>query len=81
MRANIATELAEADGCTVERLVAGTRLHAKRRAEEMAACADMLEHLGVEPIVTGASRDLLRRILAEQMKAEDDTRPGVSAGR
>lgn len=66
MRESIATELAEADRSTVERLVTGTRLHAKRRADEMAASAEMLEHLGVEPIVAGASRDLLRRILAEQ---------------
>jgi hypothetical protein len=66
LRENIATELAEADRSTVERLVTGTRLHAKRRADEMAASAEMLEHLGVEPIVADASRDLLRRILAEQ---------------
>jgi len=68
MRDNIATELAEADDGTVERLVTGTRLHAERRAEEMAACAEMLEHLGVQPIVAGASRDLHRRVLADQLR-------------
>lgn len=66
LRDNIAAELTAADPDTVERLVTGTFLHAKRRAEEMAASSDMLRDLGVEPLMASASRDLLRRILSEQ---------------
>lgn len=65
LRENIAAELAAADARTVDRLVTGTRRHAGRRAEEMAAAAGMLDDLGVEPAVARASRDLLLRILAE----------------
>ncbi len=64
LRENIAAELAEADASTVERLVSGTHQHARRRAEEMAASAEMLDELGVPPVMAGASRDLLRRVLA-----------------
>ena len=63
LRENIAIELAEADASTVERLVSGTHQHAKRRVEEMAAAAQMLDELGVPPLMAGASRDLLRRML------------------
>lgn len=66
MRENIEAELVEAGTGTVERLVTGTWLHARRRAEEMAAATEMLEHLGVEPAMARASRDLLRRVTAEE---------------
>jgi 3-hydroxyisobutyrate dehydrogenase-like beta-hydroxyacid dehydrogenase len=62
LRDNITEELARAGESTVERLVTGTRQHAVRRADEMAAAADMLAELGVEPTVTAATRDLLHRI-------------------
>lgn len=63
LRENIAAELTEADASTVERLVAGSHQHAKRRAEEMEAAAKMLKELGVEPSIAVATRDLLRRLL------------------
>lgn len=66
LRANITEELASSNSETVERLVSGTYLHAKRRADEMAASADMLRDLGVEPLMASASRDLMRRILLTQ---------------
>lgn len=59
-RDHIAAELL--DAATVDRMVTGTHAHAKRRAEEMAAAADQLRDLGVEPRVTLATRDLLREI-------------------
>lgn len=62
LRDNIGNELAEAGLDTVDRLVTGTNLHARRRADEMAAATQMLEHLGVEPVMARASRDLLRGI-------------------
>ncbi|MPZ60405.1 MAG: DUF1932 domain-containing protein [Propionibacteriales bacterium] len=69
LRKNIAAELAEAGPETVERLVTGTNKHARRRYDEMAASVDMLRELGVEPLVSTASRDLLGNLLAEQEQA------------
>jgi hypothetical protein len=66
LRANIAEELASSDAETVDRLVSGTYVHAKRRADEMAASAEMLRDLGVEPLMASASRDLLRRIVSQR---------------
>lgn len=63
---NIAAELARADAGTVDRLVGGTRRHAVRRTSEMAAAAEMLGELGVEPSVANASRDLLARLAADR---------------
>ncbi|UJW31618.1 DUF1932 domain-containing protein [Saccharothrix sp. AJ9571] len=62
LRDNIAGELTRADSSTVDRLVDGTRQHAVRRTDEMAAAADMLRDLGVEPAIASASRDLLARL-------------------
>ncbi|MDQ4114884.1 MAG: NAD(P)-binding domain-containing protein [Actinomycetota bacterium] len=64
LRENIVAEFVAAGEHTVDRLVVGSVQHAKRRAEEMAAAADMLESLGVAPHVAGASRDVLRGLLA-----------------
>jgi 3-hydroxyisobutyrate dehydrogenase-like beta-hydroxyacid dehydrogenase len=62
LRDNIADELSRADAATVERLVEGSRRHAVRRTAEMQAAADMLTSLGIPPLVSTASRDLLVRI-------------------
>jgi 3-hydroxyisobutyrate dehydrogenase-like beta-hydroxyacid dehydrogenase len=62
LRANIIEELSRADESTVDRLVNGTRKHAVRRADEMAAATAMLTELGVEPAIAAASRDLLTRL-------------------
>ncbi|GGF46246.1 hypothetical protein GCM10011519_20230 [Marmoricola endophyticus] len=59
---NIADELEESGPATVQRLVDGSRVHATRRREEMAAAVDMLHELGVDPLVAAASRDLLTRL-------------------
>lgn len=59
---NITAQLTEAGPGTVSRLVEGSHQHAARRAEEMAAAAEMLAELGVDPLVAGASRDLLVRL-------------------
>lgn len=64
LRENVTTELNRADSSTVDRPVAGTRLHAVRRADEMAAATEMLGELGVEPAIARASRDLLARLAA-----------------
>jgi len=59
LRANIAAELAGFDERTVDRLVDGTRTHARRRADEMSAATQQLEELGVPARVAPAARDLL----------------------
>jgi 3-hydroxyisobutyrate dehydrogenase-like beta-hydroxyacid dehydrogenase len=61
---HIAEELAKADAATVDRIVTGTRQHAVRRGAEMAAAAQMLTGLGVQPIMADASRALHERLAA-----------------
>jgi hypothetical protein len=59
LHANIAAELAGFDERTIDRLVDGSRTHARRRADEMAAATEQLEELGVPARVAAAARDLL----------------------
>ncbi|MEV0591294.1 NAD(P)-dependent oxidoreductase [Nonomuraea cavernae] len=66
LRDNIADELTRADAGTVRRLVEGTHRHAVRRTAEMRAAADMLDDLGVEPLISRATQDLLSRIDARR---------------
>jgi hypothetical protein len=66
LRENIAAELAAADARTVERIIDGTSRHAVRRTAEMAAAADMLTELGVQPIMAHASRALHQRLSQPQ---------------
>lgn len=56
---NIRGELEKFDASTVDRLVEGSRTHAVRRREEMAASAELLESLGIPPRIAAASRDWL----------------------
>jgi 3-hydroxyisobutyrate dehydrogenase-like beta-hydroxyacid dehydrogenase len=59
LRGNISAELAGFDDRTIDRLVEGTHVHARRRADEMAAATEQLRELGVEPRIAAAARDLL----------------------
>jgi 3-hydroxyisobutyrate dehydrogenase-like beta-hydroxyacid dehydrogenase len=59
LRGNISAELAGFDGRTIDRLVDGTRQHARRRADEMAAATEQLHDLGVPARIAPAARDLL----------------------
>jgi 3-hydroxyisobutyrate dehydrogenase-like beta-hydroxyacid dehydrogenase len=70
LRPHIAEELAAADASTVQRIVTGTRRHAVRRGHEMAAAAEMLTDLGVQPLMADASRTLHERIAAEGQRQE-----------
>jgi 3-hydroxyisobutyrate dehydrogenase-like beta-hydroxyacid dehydrogenase len=65
LRPHIAQDLAKADASTVQRIVTGTRQHAVRRGHEMAAAAEMLTDLGVQPIMADASRALHERLATE----------------
>jgi 3-hydroxyisobutyrate dehydrogenase-like beta-hydroxyacid dehydrogenase len=59
LREDIGAELAGFDEHTIDRLVDGTRRHARRRADEMTAASEQLVALGVPARVAGAARDLL----------------------
>ena len=60
--AEIEGALTGADAGLLRRLVEGSRRHAGRRVDEMAAAAEMLDELGVEPRVTAASEAWLRTL-------------------
>ena len=49
----------------LERLLDGSRAHAARRVDEMAAARDLELELGVEPRIASASMDLLAELSAE----------------
>ena len=63
--ANLADEISKADARLLSRLVRGTSQHAVRRLHEMEAVAALLSDLGVEPIMTRATVENLRRIPEE----------------
>jgi 3-hydroxyisobutyrate dehydrogenase-like beta-hydroxyacid dehydrogenase len=56
---NISAELTSFDKHTIDRLVTGSRQHARRRVDEMAAACEQLRQLGVEPRIATAAYDLL----------------------
>ena len=61
---NLVAELVKADGPFLERLVAGTGQHAPRRLHEMEASAELLTELGIDPVMTAATVETLRRVPA-----------------
>ena len=64
---DIESSLTRADGRLLRRLVEGSRKHAGRRVDEMAAAVEMLEELEVEPRVAAASEAWLRSLAASQV--------------
>jgi 3-hydroxyisobutyrate dehydrogenase len=63
--ADLVGEITAADEKLLVRLVEGTGVHAARRVDEMEACAAMLESLGVDPLMTRATVESLRRVVAD----------------
>ena len=63
---NIESSLTAADGRLLRRLVEGSRRHAGRRVDEMAAAVAMLDELGVEPRVAAASEAWLRSLVGSE---------------
>ncbi len=59
LRADIAREIGAA---LLDRLLEGSRLHARRRVHEMEAACELLEDLGVTPRVAAAARDSLQEL-------------------
>lgn len=62
LHGEIARALEDADAAYLERLIDGSRQHAARRSDEMAAAVAMLEELGVEPRVSAAAEEWLRAL-------------------
>ena len=67
---NIASELAAFSRDALTRIVTGTHLHARRRADEMDAAAKMLDDLHVPSTMAHATADSLHRIAATQSHHE-----------
>jgi 3-hydroxyisobutyrate dehydrogenase-like beta-hydroxyacid dehydrogenase len=68
LRADIAATLAGADERLVDRLVEGSRGHAVRRVDEMAAAVAMLEELEVEPRIAAAAEAWLRSLAGSEVR-------------
>ncbi|MFN2460281.1 MAG: DUF1932 domain-containing protein [Candidatus Velthaea sp.] len=64
LRADITATFAAADATTLDRIVDGTRRHAKRRLHEMRDAAALLDELGVPPTMTHATAQTLERIVS-----------------
>ena len=62
---NLASEITRADEVLLSRLVRGTEIHAVRRLHEMEASMAMLEELGIEPLMTRATVENLKRVPQE----------------
>jgi 3-hydroxyisobutyrate dehydrogenase-like beta-hydroxyacid dehydrogenase len=62
LRAQIVSVLTAADQDLVDRLVRGSRQHARRRVDEMAAAAAVVADLGLEPRIAMAAADVLRAL-------------------
>jgi 3-hydroxyisobutyrate dehydrogenase-like beta-hydroxyacid dehydrogenase len=65
MRDHLRAELDATDATAVDRMERGSVLHARRRADEMAAAAELLDDLGVPALVCRSSEQWLRRLYAE----------------
>jgi 3-hydroxyisobutyrate dehydrogenase-like beta-hydroxyacid dehydrogenase len=64
LHAELERTLVEADAALLQRLIDGSRVHAARRSEEMAAAVAMLDDLGVSPRIAAASEQWLRSLAA-----------------
>ncbi len=62
---NLTAQIEAADGALLRRLVEGTGLHSERRRHEMEASRDLLESLGVDPVMTRSTVESLRRVPTE----------------
>ncbi len=63
--ADLERTLEDSDAALLQRLIDGSRLHAARRVDEMAAAVEMLEDAGVEPRIASASEAWLRSLARE----------------
>jgi 3-hydroxyisobutyrate dehydrogenase-like beta-hydroxyacid dehydrogenase len=59
---NLVEQFTAADGAFLRRIVEGTGTHSLRRLHEMEATAELLDELGVDPLMTGSTLESLRRV-------------------
>jgi len=64
LHAELERTLTEADAALLQRMNDGSRVHAARRSEEMAAAVAMLDDLGVQPRIAAATEQWLRSLAA-----------------
>ncbi len=62
LRVEIDAVLTAADPQLVDRLLAGSRRHARRRVDEMEAATELVAELGLEPRVAPAAAEVLRSL-------------------
>ena len=62
MRSEILSVLREADEALVERMLTGSRTHARRRVHEMEAVGELLRSVGVQPWMSDGSAAWLRAL-------------------
>jgi 3-hydroxyisobutyrate dehydrogenase-like beta-hydroxyacid dehydrogenase len=62
---NVVAQITSADEGFLRRIIEGTGTHAQRRRHEMAAAAELLESLGVDPVMTRSTVAGLDRVLLE----------------
>ena len=72
---NMTNEISRADENTLRKLVKGTHKHGSRRLHEMEASTELLQELGVEPIMTSATTENLRHVLQNWPDPNDDSDP------
>ena len=65
LREHLAATIESADAAFLERLVAGSRPHARRRGEEMAAAAEMLASLGTPSPISRAAGEWYEQLAEE----------------
>ena len=78
LREDIDQTLESADAGIVGRLLEGSRRHAVRRSEEMAAASAMLEELGVEPAHRPRGRGLAAHAEREHDRDVIPTKGGAT---
>lgn len=62
---NLVAQFTEADGAFLERMVLGTDTHALRRLHEMEATVELLEDLGIDPVMTAGTVATLGRAVRD----------------
>ena len=67
---NLIGQLTSADETFIRTLLEGTATHSERRYAEMQAAAELLESLGVDPVMTRSTVESLRRMPAEGLPTQ-----------
>jgi 3-hydroxyisobutyrate dehydrogenase-like beta-hydroxyacid dehydrogenase len=68
---NLVGQFTDADEAFMRRMVDGTAPHALRRLHEMEAAAELLDELGIDPVMTRGTVESLRRLQAGESQIPD----------